>query len=135
MLVSQWTGQEYKELKKVFLSVIAGATDAAVIFAVWAVLDFIYYTHFECHTDSTLKRLKAVWADFHERKSIFINHGICEHFNISKLHSMQHYLHMIKSHGTADNFNMELPEQLHINIAKDTFIHTNKEDYIAQMHL
>ena len=26
-LVSQWTGQEYKELEKVFLGVIAGATD------------------------------------------------------------------------------------------------------------
>ena len=133
--MSQWTGQEYKELEKVFLGVIAGATDGAVVFAVWAVLNFIYYAHFERHTNSTLKRLKAAWADFHERKLIFVDHGICEHFNFPKLHSMQHYLHMIKSHGTADNFNTELPERLHINIAKDTFTHTNKKDYIAQMHL
>ena len=47
---------------------------------------------------------------------------------------MQHYCHMIKSHGTADNFNTELPERLHIDIAKDTFKHTNKKNYIAQMH-
>ena len=46
---------------------------------------------------------------------------------------MHHYLHMIKSHGTTDNFNTELPEQLHIDIAKDTFDHSNKKDYIAQM--
>ena len=134
-LVSQWTGQEYKELEKVFLGVIAGATDGAVVSAVQAVLDFIYYAHFECHTDSTLKKLEAAWTDFHERKSIFVEHGIREHFNIPKLHSMQHYLHMIKSHGTTDNFNTELPERLHIDIAKDAFSHTNKRDYIAQMRL
>lgn len=42
---------------------------------------------------------------------------------------------MIKSHGTADNFNTELPEQLHINVAKDPFNHSNKKNYIAQMCL
>jgi len=134
-LVSQWTGQEYKELEKVFLGVIAGATDGAIVSAVRAALDFIYYAHFECHTDSTLKRLEAAWTDFHEKKSIFIDHGVREQFNIPKLHSMQHYLHMIKSHGTADNFNTELPERLHIDIAKDAFDHTNKREYIAQMRL
>ena len=46
---------------------------------------------------------------------------------------MHHYLHMIKSHGTTDNFNTKLPEQLHINIAKNAFNHSNKKDYIAQM--
>jgi hypothetical protein len=134
-LVSQWTGQEYKELEKVFLGVIAGAADGAVVSAVRAVLDFIYYAHFECHTDSTLKKLEAAWTDFHEKKSVFIKYGIRKHFNIPKLHSMQHYFHMIKSHGTADNFNTELPERLHIDIAKDAFDHTNKRDYIAQMRL
>jgi len=134
-LVSQWTGQEYKELEKVFLGVIAGAADGAVVSAVRAALNFIYYAHFKCHTDSTLKKLEATWSDFHKRKSIFVEHGVRKHFNIPKLHSMQHYLHMIKSHGTADNFNTELPERLHIDIAKDTFTHTNKRYYISQMRL
>lgn len=134
-LVSQWTGHEYKELEKVFLGVLAGATDEAVVSAIRAVLDFIYYAHFESHTDSTLKKLQAAWTDFHERKSVFIDHGVREHFNIPKFHSMQHYFHMIKSHGTADNFNTELPERLHIDVAKNTFSHTNKKDYISQMRL
>ena len=51
-LVSQWTGQEYKELEKVFLGVIAGTTDGEVVTAIRAILDFIYYAHFERHTDS-----------------------------------------------------------------------------------
>ena len=132
-LVSQWTGQEYKELEKVFLGVIAGAADGTVVSAVQAALNFIYYAHFKCHTDSSLKKLEAAWTDFYERKSVFVDHSVREHFNIPKLHSMHHYLHMIKLHGTTDNFNTELPEQLHIDIAKDTFDHSNKKDYIAQM--
>jgi len=42
---------------------------------------------------------------------------------------------MIKSHGTTDNFNTELPKRLHIIVAKDAFDHTNKRDYIPQMRL
>ena len=134
-LVSQWTGREYKELEKVFLGVVAGAADEAVISAVRSILDFIYYAHFESHTDSTLKKLQDAWTEFHEKKSVFVQHGIREHFNIPKFHSMQHYLHMIISHGTPDNFNTELPERLHIDIAKDAFDHSNKKDFIAQMCL
>jgi len=134
-LVSQWTGHEYKELEKVFLGVIAGAVEGPVVFAVRATLDFIYYAHFELHTDSSLQQLATAWHDFHERKSIFVDYKIREHFNIPKVHSMQHYFHMIKSHGTADNFNTELPERLHIEMAKDAFKHTNKKDYISQMRL
>ena len=40
---------------------------------------------------------------------------------------------MIKSHGTADNFNTELSERLHIDMAKDAYEHTNKKGYISQM--
>ncbi|EJF60224.1 hypothetical protein DICSQDRAFT_63569 [Dichomitus squalens LYAD-421 SS1] len=49
-LVCQWTGTEYKNMEKVFLGVIAGAADERVTLTVRAVLDFIYYAHFETHT-------------------------------------------------------------------------------------
>ena len=52
--MTQWTGAEHKNMEKVFLGVLAGATDPAVIWAVWAILDFIYYAHFETHTDKSL---------------------------------------------------------------------------------
>ena len=64
--MSQWTGQEYKELEKVFLGVIAGATDGAVVSVVQAALNFIYYAHFECYTNSSLKKHEAALTDFHE---------------------------------------------------------------------
>lgn len=46
---------------------------------------------------------------------------------------MEHYVHLIQQFGSADSFNTELPEHLHINYAKDAYRASNKCDYIAQM--
>lgn len=89
-LVSQWTGTEYKNMEKVFLGVLAGAVvDSEVIKAVRAVLDFIYYAHFETHTEDSLTELEAAWQRFHTHKRVFVRLGIRNNFNgIPKLHSM-----------------------------------------------
>src|SRR5277367_5471569 len=84
-LTSQWTGTEHKNMEKVFLGVLAGSTDAQVLRAVQGVIDFIYYAHFEVHTDESLRRLDDVWLQFHQNKKIFEDLKIRQHFNISKL--------------------------------------------------
>jgi len=71
-LTTQWTGTEHKNMEKVFLGVLAGATDPAILHAVRAVLDFIYYAHFETHTDESLAQLDAAWKVFHDNKDAFI---------------------------------------------------------------
>ncbi|CDO75316.1 hypothetical protein BN946_scf184716.g2 [Trametes cinnabarina] len=81
LLVSQWTGNEYRNMQKVFLSMIAGANDERVVSAVSSILDFIFLTHFEAHTDNSLDALHQSWQDFHEHKAIFIKLGICDNFN------------------------------------------------------
>ena len=50
-LISQWTGAEFKNMEKVFLGVLAGTVHRDIICAVRALLDFIYYAHFESHTN------------------------------------------------------------------------------------
>ncbi|KAF8808461.1 hypothetical protein BYT27DRAFT_7255574 [Phlegmacium glaucopus] len=70
-LTTQWTGTEHKNMEKVFLAVLAGATDPAVIRAIRSVLDFIYYAHFKTHTDESLDLLDAAWLTFHDNKHIF----------------------------------------------------------------
>ncbi|KAF8804397.1 hypothetical protein BYT27DRAFT_7225361 [Phlegmacium glaucopus] len=117
-LTTQWTGTEHKNMEKVFLAVLAGATDPAVIRAVRGVLDFIYYAHFETHTDESLDLLNAAWLTFHDNKHIFEDLEIQTHFNISKLHNIKHSIDAIRSHGTADGFNTEGTERLHIDLAK-----------------
>ena len=70
---------------------------------------------------------------FHENKDVFIWQGIHEHFNIPKFHQMLHYFESIKSHGSADGFNTEALERLHIDYAKEGYQVSNWHEYIAQM--
>ncbi|KAJ7833702.1 hypothetical protein B0H14DRAFT_3871564 [Mycena olivaceomarginata] len=77
-LTSQWTGNERKNMGK---GTLAQATDPAVQRAVAAIIDFIYYAHFETHCDESLSRLDAAWAAFHKEKSIFLELEIHKHFD------------------------------------------------------
>ncbi|KAI0342945.1 hypothetical protein BDW22DRAFT_1439756 [Trametopsis cervina] len=134
-LISQWTGSEYKNMEKVFVGVIAGATvDPEVIKAVRAVLDFIYYAHFETHTTESLVQLKTAWLNFHTHKQVFVRLGIRQNFNgIPKLHSMSHYIDSIRCLGAADGYSTEGPERLHIDFAKLAYRASNRKQYIQQM--
>lgn len=82
-------------MEKVFLGVIAGTVKATVASAVKAILDFIYYAHFETHTMESLCRLEQAYTTFHNAKYVFIRLGMREDFNIPKIHSMQHYVRSI----------------------------------------
>ncbi|KAF7371562.1 hypothetical protein MVEN_00011400 [Mycena venus] len=132
-LVSQWTGNEFKQMEKIFLGVLNGAADPRVLRAVRGVLDFIYYAHFETHTDDSLAKLHDTWKLFHANKDVFIDKEIRTHFNIPKIHSMQHYVDMIRALGTADGYNTELSERLHIDCAKLGYAASSKKEYIRQM--
>ncbi|CDO72633.1 hypothetical protein BN946_scf184985.g52 [Trametes cinnabarina] len=133
-LVSQWTGTEFKNMEKVFLGAVAGAADERVTRAVRAVLDFIYYAHFETHTDDSLNALHHAWTDYHRFKHVFVELEIREHFNFPKGHSMEHYEPSIRALGAADGYSTEHPERLHIDFAKLAYGASNKQaTYIQQM--
>jgi hypothetical protein len=132
-MISQWTGTEYKNMEKVFLGIIAGAAQPALVRAARGILDFIYYAHFQQHTLTSLKELEAALCMFHDNKHVFVDEGIHEDFNIPKLHAALHYVLSIRSRGTADGFNSEASERLHIDCAKVAYIKTSKKDYIKQM--
>ncbi|KAG2139865.1 uncharacterized protein EDB93DRAFT_1090011, partial [Suillus bovinus] len=77
-----------------------------------------YYVQFHSHTLQSLNALQYALDEFHEHEHIFVDLGVCGDFNIPKLHSMVHYVESIKSRGSADGFNTEFPERLHIDFAK-----------------
>lgn len=131
--VQQWTGREYKEMEKVFLSVIAGTADDDVTICVRAVLDFIHYSHFEYHTESSLKAQEDALRTWHSHKRIFLDLDIRQHFNIPKIHSMLHYTVMTRTHGVPAGFNTEATERLHIDFAKVGYRASSKKGYIKQM--
>ncbi|GBE88896.1 hypothetical protein SCP_1403040 [Sparassis crispa] len=134
-VISQWTGTEYKNMEKVFLGVIAGAAPQPnVTCAVRAILDFIYYAHFELHSEESLKKLEHSWLEFHRYKQVFVNEGIRDDFNIPKVHSSEHYPYSIRYLGTADGYSTEGPERLHIDFAKVAYAASNRKvNYVKQM--
>jgi len=85
------------------------------------------------HTDETLEILEDALAHFHGAKDIFIDLGIWDSYNIPKLHFVQHYVLFIWLYGTTDNFDTAYTEQLHIDLAKDTYNATNHKDKFTQM--
>ena len=90
-----------------------------------------------CSVSVSYNRLPSVDARstrfFHANKDVFIDEGICKHFNIPKLHSLLHYINSIILFGSLDGFNTKHPERLHINYAKKGHRTSNKCDYIIQM--
>ncbi|KAG8911041.1 hypothetical protein FRC02_006841 [Tulasnella sp. 418] len=134
--IKQWTGKEYKMMEKVFVGVVAGGVNNPdVVHAARALLDFIYHSQFPIHTSATLEQMAASLNDFHRFKDVFITEQVRTHFNIPKLHSLIHYVDAIKSRGTADGFNTESPERLHIDCAKKAYRASNKRDVGPQMVL
>ncbi|KAI0692291.1 hypothetical protein BC835DRAFT_1407084 [Cytidiella melzeri] len=102
----------------------ACSVDPGVERAVRAVLNFIYYVHSEVHTEDTFARLDASWRAFHTEKNIFRHLGI---------HSMMHYVHLIRLLGTANGYSTESPERLHIDFAKVAYRVSNKKEHVKQM--
>ncbi|KAF7347331.1 hypothetical protein MVEN_01488600 [Mycena venus] len=133
--VSQWTGREHKEMQHVFLSVLAGAVSTKVLTVVKALIDFIYYAQLPSQTTKTLAALQTSLNIFHANKQVFIELNIHEHFNIPKIHALQHYVDSICHLGSADGYNTESPKQLHIDFAKKVYRASNCHDYTKQMAL
>ncbi|KAF8160595.1 hypothetical protein BJ912DRAFT_915513 [Pholiota molesta] len=135
--VSQWTGTEHKEMERIFLGLMAShrGTDTRVLQAVRAMTDFIHYASLETHTTQSLLALRQSLDNFHRVKEVFLELGGRQggHFNIPKLHSLEHYDPLIQLFGSADGYNTESPERLHIDYAKNAFRASNRKDYISQM--
>jgi hypothetical protein len=131
--VQQWTGQEHKEMEKVFIAIIAGAVPADVVKVARAAIDFIYYAQLRSHTERTLTAMEQALQQFHTYKHVFICLYIRKHFNIPKLHSLTHYASIIRLLGSADGYNTEASECLHIDFTKDAYRATNRKDYVKQM--
>jgi hypothetical protein len=137
--LSRVTGLEHQNMCQILLGLVinlqlpSGLALSRIIREVCALLDFLYLTQFPSHTTDTLVRLEESLARFHNNKDVFIDLGICEHFNFPKLHSLLHYGLSITLFGTTDNYNTEQTERLHIDFTKNAYRVTNHKDEYPQM--
>jgi hypothetical protein len=63
--VSQWTGREHKEMQRLFISLLAGAVQPAVLRSVITVINFIYYAQFQVHTSKSILASVAAAPSWH----------------------------------------------------------------------
>jgi hypothetical protein len=138
-ILSRVTGKEHKNMSRLLLGLILdlpvpnGQVSPRITAAVRALLDFLYLAQFPSHSPLTLARMDDSLTRFHNNKDVFIDLGICNHFNISKIHSLMHYTPSIQLFGTTDNYNTEQTERLHIDTTKLAFGATNHKDECNQM--
>jgi hypothetical protein len=130
--VSQWTGQEQKAMEKVFVGLLAGTVNPAVLQCVTMVVNFIYHAHLNEPTDCTLAQLKLNWKGFHSSMWSAFGH-IQKHFNIPKIHSMWHYIPPICSRGAAGQFSTETSKRLHIDYTKMAYQASSRKAYVCWM--
>ena len=137
--LSRVTGTEHDQICRFLLGIIidirlpGGYSNIRLLQAVRGVLDFLYLARYPLHTVETLDQLEQALENFHNNKQIFIDLGIRSDFKIPKLHFAGHYRFLIELYGTADNFNTEYTERLHIDLAKDAYRSTNSKDEYPQM--
>ncbi|KAF8911804.1 hypothetical protein CPB85DRAFT_1375874 [Mucidula mucida] len=136
--LSRVSGTEHKQICAFLLGLVIdsslpSASSAALVCATRGLLDFVYLSRYPIHSDKTLEELDLALSMFHDNKWVFVTHGIREHFDIPKLHFLNHYTRAIRLFGTADNYNTEATERLHIDFAKDAYRSTNCKDEYKQM--
>jgi hypothetical protein len=135
---SRITGQEHKDIARILLGVTVDLlpdvqSSRRLARLLRALLDFIYLSQDTVHNTESLKAMDNALRRFHENKDILVELGIRQHFQVPKLHSLLHYTHSIALFGTADNYNTEQSERLHIDIAKHAYGATNFKDESKQM--
>jgi hypothetical protein len=128
------TGTKHDQISRFLLALVtdihllSGHSNARLVRSVRAVLDFIYLARYPIHTSDTVAQMNDAFHTFHENRDIFVSLGVRNHFNIPNLHNAGHYYKFIRLYGTADNFNTEYTERLHIDLAKDAYASTNFKD-------
>ncbi|KAF8598292.1 hypothetical protein BDV93DRAFT_419655, partial [Ceratobasidium sp. AG-I] len=136
-VIKQWTGNEAKQVAKVFLPVVAGCVETDAVKATRCILEFIYRAHQPELSDNDLDNLERDLAGFHAVRDVFRRTGALdtqEMFDgIPKLHMLSHYSNAIRELGTTDGYNTEATERLHIDFVKEGWRASNKVNPTEQM--
>ncbi|KAG8759337.1 hypothetical protein FRC11_002095 [Ceratobasidium sp. 423] len=133
---SRWTGRDSKRMLAQFLPVVVGTLSPELSAMVCALVNFMYRAHASSLTDADLDAMDEDLRVFHQHKHLLIRKVYKDEGRfdkIAKLHMLRHWTHSIRELGTPDGYNMETPEQLHIEYAKVPWRASNKVEPLPQM--
>jgi hypothetical protein len=94
--LSRVTGKEHDQMAHILLGIVSeiqlhqGLDPACLLRAVRAIIDFIFLSQLPLQSSDLLHALRQALQLFHDNKSIFLDLGIRENFNIPKFHSCRH---------------------------------------------
>lgn len=88
-------------------------------------------------TERDIEELQETLRLFHDAKRALVELGVYESMRafdrIPKVHMVGHYPRSIRELGTPDGYNSELPESLHVTLAKMPWRRSNKVNATPQM--
>ena len=135
----QMTGRDHRDIERTIVPILAdvGNVTDEFIYAIRAIVEFIYRAQDPVHTDSSINAMEQALADFHARKQVIINlkaqkgkNTVINHFNIPKLKLMNSFGRQTRANGPLIQYTADVSERLLIMHCKTTFQRTSRVEAI-----
>jgi hypothetical protein len=124
-VLSQWTGNEVKQIEHTFLGVVANRKPKDALRATHALTNFFFHAHLPQIDEDDLHQMDVDLETFHQNKEVF---RTCRVFkskhgwnSISKLHMCQHFTHHISEMGATNGYTTETSERCHKYFVKNPY--------------
>ncbi|KAG2362499.1 hypothetical protein BDR07DRAFT_1284465 [Suillus spraguei] len=132
--IKQMTGRDHREIQCTIIASIAGAAPPRFIYAICALVDFIYLAQNPVHSPDSLKAMTQALSNFHSFKDAIVDaearrgkNGPKEDFFIPKLKLLQSFCRMVERLGSLMQFSADVTERLLITHCKDLFNRTSRQ--------
>jgi hypothetical protein len=142
--LKQLSGKDHQALERVHLALVANGPEPVdggkwckkLTQATRAIMECIYLAQYLVHSDWSLAVLEEAYKTFDSLKEVWIEKKcklnvkgeVIDDFKIPKIHIIRHFAEHILAKGTADNYNTEIMEHLHIGMVKGPYDFTNHHD-------
>src|SRR5438445_10677997 len=117
----------------ILLGCLVGKVSGKALSTFHSLLDFLYLVQYKAHDDDTLAYMEEALHTWQDSKYLITELGLYPDLNISKFHSLHHYIQSIKLFGTTDNYNTEMFKHFHIDFVKKGWCASNKRNAFPQM--
>lgn len=131
----QALGWDFRDMERQLVPVLNSASTVTddFIYAIRAMVEFIYHAQDPVYTDSSISQMEQVLSDFHSRKQCIIElgarrgmKGTIAHFKIPKLELMASFACQTKANSALNQYTADVSERLLITHCKTTFQHTSR---------
>jgi hypothetical protein len=140
----QLTGKDHRALERVHVGLVAHAPNkgcSRLTKATHAILDCIGIAQYPQQSDKSLASFEKSYALFNEERSVWIENGskcgkknkVIKSWKIPKIHILCHFTEHVRLKGSADNYNTETMEHLHVSLVKDAYRASNRRQWKMQV--